>query len=432
MNTPGVMPQNREAEAAVIGAIITTGAEIVPDIAAILSPSDFYLPSNQRTFAAILNLQDQGQPIDLITVSESLRGQDIFAADLAGMADSALPFNAVSHAQIVKEASQRRQLLTALRNAEAAIYEGDTDSATIASGLGSCLIELQSGRPEGFTHVEGVMIEVLKEIESAHQGKNPVVGVPPGLASIDNKLGGISRGDLIVVAGRPGMGKTALAETIGTGAASRGYGVAFVTAETPKPKIVQRMLSAATGIENRNLRRGIIEDREFGRIVEKAGRIGALPFWLLDRDRNWDRIKAKIRSLKLQERSLQLVIVDYVGLLSAPVPGKERYLEVGRISAEAKTLAIELNVGFVLCAQLNREVENRTDKRPKLSDLRESGNLEQDADSVWLLFREGYYNDAAKAEGVAELDIAKFRDGATGIIKLRFDEKTVSFHDIEP
>jgi replicative DNA helicase len=193
------------------------------------------------------------------------------------------------------------------------------------------------------------------------------------------------------------------------------------------------MLSGATGIENRDLRRGKLSDRDFPILTAHSGRLGKLPIWLLQLERSWDRIKAKIRSEKLKEPKIALVILDYVGLISAPVAkGSERYLEVGRISSEAKSLALELDVGFVLLSQLNREVEARNNGRPKLSDLRESGNLEQDADVVGLLYRECKYNDKAPRDK-AELIIAKARNSDTGTIPLRFDEKTVSFTDwIEP
>jgi replicative DNA helicase len=225
------------------------------------------------------------------------------------------------------------------------------------------------------------------------------------------------------------MGKTALAGDIAHGAATAGHGVAFITAETPAPRIIQRLIAAATGIENRKLRRGLLNDGDFVRIAQEAGTISTLPLWLLDSERSWDRIKAKVRSLKIRQPTLALAVIDYVGLLVAPVPTGERYLEIGRISSEAKCLAIQLGIGIVLLSQLNREVESRPDKRPKLSDLRESGNLEQDADVVGLLFRNSYYDKDAHSKELTEFDVAKNRDGATGVIKLRFTEETVSFSD---
>ena len=280
------------------------------------------------------------------------------------------------------------------------------------------------------------MDKTFKQIEQAYERQDPVTGIPTGLADFDNRVGGIHRGALTVFAGRPSMGKTAIAVTIAKNAAEKGYGVAFVSAESPAPRIVQRILAGASGIENRDLMRGKLTDEEFIELTRQATRVTNLPLWLLDSDRSWDRIKAKLRALKLKEPNLALVILDYVGLLSAQLHGErrlERYLEIGRISSEAKGLAIDLDLGILLLSQLNREVEGRTSKKPKLSDLRESGNLEQDADLIGLLYREIYYNENARYKDLAELEIAKNRDGCTGVIKLRFQEETVSFSDwVEP
>jgi replicative DNA helicase len=196
----------------------------------------------------------------------------------------------------------------------------------------------------------------------------------------------------------------------------------------PAAQIGVRIISSETGIENRDLRRGRIAEIDFSRIVHLSGRINPLPFWFLDSDRSWQRLLAKIRALKLKQPELALVIIDYVGLIKTP-GDRERYLELGQISSEAKELAMALNIGVILCSQLNRAVESRNDKRPQLSDLRESGNLEQDSDLVMLLFRPGYYDADFKPRDLLYLDIAKNRNGATGLIKLKFDERTVSFHD---
>lgn len=428
--TSRIPPQNLEAERAVLGAMLIEAA-VIPEIASILHPADFYLPSHQKICAAILCLWNRREPVDLITVTDALKKteQDISTADMAAMADLALPSHAGAHARAVKEAAQKRKLLEVIREVEEDLYSSGHDALTIAGRLSSALSSLQNGGPKSFVHIGDVLVKTVKQIEEAHSKGDLVTGIPTGLKDLDERIGGIHPGELVVIAGRPGMGKTALGGTIAEGAAQRGYPVAFVTAETPAPKITQRLLARATGIENRNLRRGQVDELELRLIVEKAGAIGGLPLWFLDSDRSWDRIKAKIRALKLREARLSLVVIDYVGLLSAPVPGGERYLEIGRISSEAKGLAMELELALVLLSQLNREVENRLDKRPKLSDLRESGCLEQDADIVGLLYREAYYNEKARPWDLAELHIAKNRDGCTGVIRLRFDEETVSFSD---
>jgi replicative DNA helicase len=235
-------------------------------------------------------------------------------------------------------------------------------------------------------------------------------------------------GEEIIIAGRPGMGKTALGNTIAIGTARAGFGVAFISLESKAETLGQRIIASVTGIENRDLRRAHLSPVEIQNVIESAGELGKLPIHFLDSERSWERIKARIRTIKYKEPGIALVILDYIGLVQVP-GSRERYLELGRISSDAKALAMELNVVFVLLSQLNREVESRDNKRPRLSDLRESGNLEQDADIVGLLFRESYYDDEFRPRNLAELNIAKNRDGATGTIKLAFDEKTVSFTD---
>ena len=430
MNTR-IPPQDIQAEEAVLGAMLIE-PNVIPGVTSILNPQSFYYDSHRRIYEAMLTLSNQHKPIDLITVSGFL-GDQVSAADIAGMAGNALPSNVQAHAQAVKEAEQKRRLLESIRQAEDDLYEPTENSLGVAGRLSSALSLMQEGSPGRFLSLAEAVTSAVKDIEQAYERKDSVVGVPTGLRDLDNPIGGIFPGELWLIAGRPSMGKTALAVTMALGAAERGYGTYFVSAESPNNKLALRMLAKASGLENRNLRRGQVSDAEIKCVIKGASGLNGLPFWLLDRERSWDRIKARIRGLKLREQRLALVVIDYVGLLSAPVPKGERYLELGKISSEAKGLAMELNLGILLLSQLNREVENRPDKKPRLSDLRESGCLEQDADVVGLLYRKAYYNEDAQFRDFAELDIAKNRDGATGIVKLKFREKTTSFHDwVEP
>lgn len=429
--TSRIPPQNLEAEKAVLGACLFE-RRVIPDVAATLSPNDFYLPSHRKAYESILALFNEGKAVDVITLDGYLQAEKthrVSAADLCAMVENALPSHAVQHARLVKEAAQRRRLLKILTEAQEAIYSQTEDSLDVAGRISSELSAMHNGAHKDFIHVSGAVTETVKQIERAYERKDLMTGIPTGLKDLDSRLGGIQRGELFILAGRPSMGKTALAVTIAKGAAQRGYPVAFLTAESPILKLVRGMLAESTGIENRNLRRGMLSHEEARRLVSVAERISNLPLWLLESDKKWDRITAKLRTLKLREPRLALFVVDYVGLLSAPVRGGERYLEIGRISSEAKGLAMELEMAVVLLSQLNREVEGREDKRPRLSDLRESGCLEQDADVVGLLYREAYYNEKAWPKELTELNIAKNRDGCTGVIRLEFNEATVSFSD---
>lgn len=429
-----VPSQNLEAESCVLGAILleTESLQVVKNH---LDATDFYRESHRKIFRAMTELVDQREPVDLITLSNFLKGKteleavggSAYVASLADFVPSAA--NVESYAKIVKEKSLLRKLLAITREMEESIYSQQEDSAMIAAHTNSALVQLENSRPGGFVHVDAVMIETVKRIEAAQDKSGTVSGIPTGFREIDSRLGGIHPGELWVPAGRPGMGKTAFAADIAMGAAKRGYPVCFVSLEMENPRVGQRLLSGATKIENRNLRRGFLSDQDIPLIKAESTKIRQLPLWLLDSDRQWDRIKSKIRSLKLREPNLSLAVIDYVGLISAPVRNGERYLEVGRISAEAKRLALDLHIGVVLLSQLNRDVESRADKRPQLSDLRESGSLEQDADVVCFLYRDAYYNRETKFRDLAELNVAKNRDGVTGMLRLRFNEQTVSFAD---
>jgi replicative DNA helicase len=429
-----VPPQNLEAESCVLGAVLLENDSLLT-IRQHIDATDFYRESHGKIFRAMTELLELGEPMDLITLSDFLKGKNeleavggtSYLASLADFVPSAA--NVESYARIVREKSLLRKLLAITREMQQSIFSEQEDSAIIAAQAISAVVQLENSQPGGFVHVGAVMIETVKRIEAAHDKGSTITGIPTGFGELDSRVGGIHRGELWVPAGRPGMGKTALAVDIAKGAAKRGYGVCFVSLEMENPRVGQRLLSAATEIENRNLRRGLLVDRDYPMIAAESGNIGKLPLWLLDKDRQWDRIKSKIRSLKLREPGLSLAVIDYVGLISAPVRNGERYLEVGRISAEAKRLALDLHIGVVLLSQLNRDVESRADKRPQLSDLRESGSLEQDADVVCFLYRDAYYNRETKFRDLAELNVAKNRDGVTGVLKLRFNEQTVSFAD---
>jgi replicative DNA helicase len=434
-NTIGrVPPQNLDAEASVLGAILVEN-ETISRALEVLKPEDFYRQSHAKIFRAMMELSERTEPIDLITLTERLTGSGDLASIggasyIASLAESTpTAANIKYYCRIVKEAADKRNLLLALRETADAIYSSADDLMTIVGRLSSYLSHLSDGTSKNFRSIDDFVIETLQRIKQAHERGSLVTGIPTGFRLYDQGLGGIHPGELVIIAGRPSMGKTAFAGDVAKGAAERGYGVAFVTAESPAREIIQRLIARATGIENRDLRRGKLEDRDFPMLVARSGILGKLPIWFLQGEQAWDRIKAKIRSLKLKQPNISLIIVDYVGLLSASLAkGGERYLEIGRISAEAKNLATELEAGFVLLSQLNRVVELRGDGRPKMSDLRESGNLEQDADVVGLLYREYKYNENAD-NNRAELMIAKARNDDIGKIPLRFDDRTVSFSD---
>ena len=337
------------------------------------------------------------------------------------------------HARLVKAAALRRHIIESVRAVvDEEIYDPNQDPASIASKLVTALTSNGGSYSMRFSHISEATSSALKDIRASYQGDS-ATWIQTGLRDVDIRVGGVPRARLTVVAARPSMGKTAFATTTAINAANKGHKVAFITIESPKEAIITRMLSTMTGIENRNIRRGKLTEAEMARVVVAAEELSKLPIWVRDAQRSWERIKVLIRGLKLAQPELKLVVLDYCQLIEAPAEGRHdrRDLEIGRISGGAKALAVELDLAVLLLSQLNREVEGREGNRPRLSDLRDSGNLEQDADVVGLLYRQSYYDPDVRPRDVAELNIAKNRDGATGVIKLRFCEKTVSFSDWE-
>ncbi len=398
--------------------------EIIPDLLPQLDPAEFYSPACVDLAKAIIKLHGAGNPIDLATVSQEVKS--ISAADLAAWADNSFPSQWPSYLRIVKETAFARSLLNALGKACDRIYEKAGDAHDSLATLINDLVRLQQNDTvRDFQPIITALIEAQKIIQNAVAG---ATGIPTGFRDFDARIGGLQRGELIIVAGRPGMGKTAFAQAIVLNAARAGYGAAFASLEMTAGQIGMRLISGETGIESRDLRRGRLQDRDFPRIVSGVGRLGSLNIHVLDSDRSWVRLKSKIRALKLRQPEIAVIAVDYIGLIDGETD-KDRYLEIGMISAECKELAKILSIAIILCSQLNRAVENRTDKKPQLSDLRESGNLEQDADLVLLLNRPSYYDPTFEPSELTILDVAKNRQGPLGPIKISFNGATVLFTD---
>jgi replicative DNA helicase len=435
-NLRKVPPQNLEAESSVLGAIFID-SDCINEVLAILKPEDFYRESHRKIYRGMVDLAERSEAIDLVTLSEHLKVRNELeaiggTAYLAGLADfTPTAVNVRYYARIVQKKSQLRDLISLCTEAAERGYEEQDDPLILASDVTSALLRLNAASRSNVSRIGDLMVECMKDLDKAYKSKAPIVGIPTGLEQLEKYYGGMSEGDLIVTGGLTSQGKTALAGTIAKNTAARGYPVAFVSAESPPKKIVMRLLSQASSVENVRLQVGALGDGDFPKIVTAAGRLSDLPIWFIGGLRSWEMIKAHLRALKLRQPDLALVIIDYAQLLSAPVAEKKRYLEVSKISADAKGLAVEFNAAVLLLSQLSRDVEKNPSKsgtqssrRPRLSDLKESGSLEQDADIVFLLHRE-----RNNPNEPTELIIAKNREGRIGSVKLRFDEKTVSFSD---
>lgn len=423
------MQSSIEVERAVIGAMVIDDG-VIDEISTILAPGDFYSPMMGKVYQAIVDLHSAGKAVDLITIDQEIhrRGYtEPSAADLAEWADGVMVSAAPTYAASVKKLAIRRAMTRTFQDGLVKLNELGEEPKEVAEEVATKILQLGSEQRRQFVSVGEIAVSVLKSIERAATEGGLREAVPSGIANLDRKIGGLFRGQLIVIAGRTSMGKTAIAMNMVKGAARRGYTAGVVSCETPSSSIVMRMISAGSGIENRDLRRGNLVDRDYPRITFATGQISKLPIYLHDRERQWEAIKSALRTLKIQQPDLSLVVVDYVQLLRLR-SREDRWQQVGQISAESKDLALELDLPLVLLSQISRDVERRQDKRPTMADLRESGNLEQDADVIGLLFRPHYYDESAPADA-AELNIAKNRDGATGVIDLAFDEKTTTFFD---
>jgi len=396
-NLSRVPPQNLEAESAVIGAVLVD-SNCINDVIAILGPQEFYRESHAKIFRAMMELSERGDPIDLVTLNDLLKAKnELDAVGGASYVASCQDFtptavNVAYYARMVKKEFQSRELAKLFGQALERI--SFDDPLIITSEVVSQLLRINPAQ-SNVVHIEKIMTECLKDLEQAYESKGRIVGIPTGLHEFENRYGGISREDLVLLGARTSQGKTSLAGTIAKNTAGLGYPVVFVSAESSPKKIAMRLLSHESQIENIRLQVGILADRDFGKITAAAGRLGNLPLWFIGGLRSWERIKAHLRALKLREPNLALVIIDYAQLLSAPVAEKKRYLEVSKISSEAKGLAVEFNAAVLLLSQLSRDVEKNPSKpgaqstfrKPRLSDLRESGSLEQDADIVFSSLR---------------------------------------------
>jgi replicative DNA helicase len=433
-------PQNLAAELSVLGGLLADPSSI-GQLAEILEPSDFYLPSHGELFAFIASEYRARRIPTIIEVEDFLKsnagkGNGITASTVRDAIGDAPPSSVITaqHARLVKEDSRRRALFSKLREAETAIYDREAP-AEIAARLASFIAKMAARDGRAFETVSEVSTRVLKQIEQAWAGRREGGKIAPnaiatGFGDIDSRIGGLFRRNLFVVAGRPGMGKSAFGCAVAANVARAGIGVGFVSAESPTDSIFRRMLSRETEIENRHFHLGTLKDADAGKITAAIGRFYTDQLFFLDIERRWSAIRAKVENLKLECPGLGLVVIDYAQLLEVEGHSdRGRHLEVGQVSAESKAFAMELDLAVLLLAQVNRAVETRQDKRPLLADLRESGNLEQDADTVAMLYRPAYYDEETEYPRRCEFIIRKSRDGVTGMIPLHFDDETVSFSD---
>lgn len=434
------LPHSLEAEKAVLGACLMN-ADAYGEAAEVLKPRDFFRDAHRRLFEAMATLHEAGTELDTVTVkNELVRRGDVEEvggpAYVASLTDGVPRSSNVAHyARIVQEKAELRNLIHAATKISAAAYEAEDDSRAILTEAEKTLFELAGrGMRGGFVSLRDLMPRLLERIEQASQTKTGITGLATGLTELDDMTSGFKAGQIILIAARPSQGKSALAGTIALNVSKRGKVVGANSLEMSDEEWGMRALAGETGINGRRIESGFLGERDWGKLAQALGTLGELPLHIDDSaDVNAFDIRTRARRLR-QEHGLDLLIVDYTQLVSGDGKAQNREQEIARISRMMKRIAKEMRIPVILLSQLSREVEKRQDKRPILSDLRESGALEQDADIVIFIHREEQYQQDPDPSivGVAELIVAKQRNGPTGTVKVHFRKDTTTFENLVP
>ena len=432
-----VPPHNIDAEQAILGAILINN-DAMNQILDILSPDDFYRETHMSIFEGMVYLYNNSEPIDMITLSrflvsknllERVGGTDYLASMVEAVSTSA---GVIHHAQIIKDLSVRRKLISQCSAiSESCFQEWEETEGLLELAEQSIFDIAEEQVKEGFESLDQVIKGSFKKLEDTAAFDGFVTGVPTDFKAFDGYTAGLQPSDMIIIAGRPSMGKTALALNIGYNAAKRtGKGVAVFSLEMSKQQLGIRMLGSDAGINATKLRTGFLRDKEWERLTDAANRLSELPIFIDDSSAiSVLEMKAKCRRLK-KSHDLALVIVDYLQLIQGRRSAESRQLEISEISRMLKALAKDLNVPVLALSQLNRKVEDRPNKRPQLADLRESGAIEQDADVIAFIYRdEVYHPDSEENRNIAEIILAKQRNGPTGYFKLTFRKELTAFGD---
>ncbi len=436
-------PHSIEAEQSVLGGLLldNTAWDRIADL---IGTNDFYRQDHQYIFGAISRLVDASKPADSVTVFEALRntgraeqaGGLVYLNSLAQNTPSAA--NIRRYAELVRERSVLRRLVTAGDEiATSALNPAGKDTKQILDEAETKVFQIAEegarGR-QGFIEIQPLLTRVVERIQELFERANPsdVTGVPTGFADLDSKTSGFQAGDLIIIAGRPSMGKTALALNIGEHVAlDQGMPVAVFSMEMGASQLALRMLSSVGKLDQQRLRTGRLQDEDWPRLTSAIQKMHEAPLYI-DETAAMTSIDLRARARRLARTCgrLGLIIVDYLQLMSASSAGENRATEISEISRGLKALAKELAVPVVALSQLNRTVETRVDKRPVMSDLRESGAIEQDADVILFIYRDEVYNPDTTDKNIAEIIIGKQRNGPIGRLNLRFDGQYTKFENL--
>ena len=434
-----VPPQNLEAEQSVIGGILLDN-QALNSVLEVLHVEDFYSEAHRKIFAAIIELYDRNEPSDLITLSNMLKSKNQLdqaggASYLSSLADNVPSAANIDHySKIVKEKSILRNLISTATDILSKSYNPGTDIDIVLDEAEQAIFDISENkiRPS-FSPFKDIIKESIKTIERLYERKEVVTGVPTGFEKIDDITSGLQKSDLIIIAGRPSMGKTAFALNMAQSAAlEANIPVAIFSLEMSKEQLALRMLSSEARVDSQRIRRGFLGEADWPRLISAAGRLSEAPIYIDDTPAiTVLEMKAKSRRLK-STVDLGLIILDYLQLMRSSGYRDSREQEISEISRSLKALAKELNVPVVALSQLNRKLEDRGDKRPQMADLRDSGAIEQDADVIAFIYRDEVYNksDENSEKGFAEIIIGKQRNGPTGMVKLLFQDRFTRFDNL--
>jgi replicative DNA helicase len=432
------LPHNAEAERTVLGAVLVDGTAF-NSAAEILTRDDFYREGHRRIFDAMAALAERSATIDLVTVKDELAKSAALesvggAAYVAGLVDG-MPriVNVEAWSRIIKEKAALRNLIHASNRIVQSCYEAEDEPAVILDRAEKAIFDIAEHRlRQGFVGIREIVKESFRTIDQLSQSKELVTGLPTGFVDLDERTSGLQKGDLIIVAARPAMGKTSFCLNLAQYASAKtGETVGIFSLEMAKEQLVLRMLCADARVDAHRLRTGNLQEKDWTRLAKAYADLSASKIFIDDSASLTPlEMRAKCRRLKA-EHGLGLVVIDYLQLCSASGRTENRQQEIASVSRSLKGLAKELSVPVVALSQLSRAPEARTEKRPQLSDLRESGALEQDADVVMFIYREEEYKPTEENRGVAEIIIGKQRNGPTGMLKLAFIKEYTRFENFD-
>jgi len=435
--SPSAMPHSIEAEQSIIGSVIADPS-VISEVMETVKPEYFYSEQHQAIYSAMVRMYTSNQPIDVVTILDAMEQLHIFSSQdegrkyLTQIAD-VLPTtaNIKSYCKIVADKYLIRSLAFVSRSILDEIQSGETDAQLMLDSAEQKIYDIRQGRNvRGLVSIREAIAESYDRLgKISGPDKEKYIGAKTGFSMLDGIITGLNKSDLIIIAARPGMGKTSFAMNIATNVAKNTKkDVVIFSLEMSSEQLATRMLSSTSGVESNALRTGRINGEEWVNIAKSAGHLSTLSIYMDDMSGlTVQNMKAKLRRVK----NLGLVIIDYLQLMSSASRSDNRVTIISEITRQLKLLAKEMNVPIILLSQLSRAVEGRNDKRPLLSDLRESGSIEQDADIVLFLYRDAYYNKESEKQNIAECIVAKNRHGETGTVELIWDGQFTRFANVD-